>query len=254
MNKELIRKNFSLYARYYDKYASVQNLCARKLIDRITLDGFRAILDVGCGTGNYTRFLKDKFPSARIRALDISPNMVEVAREKLGSGQIEFIVTDGEALDTGERFDLISSNATFQWFENLKETLLRYKGLLNERGVISFSIFGPDTFRELKCALKELYSEKVPLASSGFIGHDEIEGMLKGTFRKVGVTEEILTEEVDTLEELLRKIKYTGTRGGGLNGKGFWTRRRMAELEEIYRKKFGKLVVTYQVFFCQAAK
>ena len=51
-------------------------------------------------------------------------------------------------------------------------------------------------------------------------------------------------------EELLKKIKYTGTRGNGIYSKPLWTPQMMDMLERIYREKFN-LVSTSQVFFCR---
>ncbi len=253
INKELIKQNFSHYAGYYDRYSSVQNLCALKLIAKIQTNGFRNILDIGCGTGNYTRLLRNKFPHAQIKALDISQNMVEIAKAKFDYEKIEFIVADAEKAENSGRFDLISSNVSFQWFEDLRKALFQYKELLKEKGVVLFSIFGPDTFVELNSSLAELYGDNVCIASRNFIGKDKIVKILERIFKQVTVTAEILSEEISTLWELLRKIKYTGARGEGINRKGFWTPRAIDKLEEIYRKRFGKIIVTYQVFFCQAS-
>ena len=119
IDKSLVEKNFSRYACYYDAYSTVQNLSASDLAAGIGESKFKSILDIGCGTGNYTALLRNKFPGARIKALDISGEMIKVAKEKLRGGEIEFIVGDGEALNLREKFDLISSNASFQWFTNL---------------------------------------------------------------------------------------------------------------------------------------
>ncbi len=251
IKKKLIERNFSDYADYYDRYASIQNLCAAKLINKIEAENFCNILDIGCGTGNYTSLLKNKFPYARIKALDISQNMIKIAKEKLDCQQIEFIVADAEDLNTAERFDFISSNVSFQWFGNLEKTLIKYKMLLNGKGKILFSIFGPATFFELNSSLKEMCGDDVSITSCNFVRRDTISKMLTGIFNKNNVTEEMIKEKLNSLPELLRKIKYTGTRGEGIDCKGVWTPRTIGRLEEIYRKKFGEIIVTYQVFFCQ---
>ncbi len=91
IDKELIKRNFSRYAEYYDQYCSVQSLCARKLIEKNKTDCIRSllskrasgplrILEIGCGTGNYTKLLIKRFPNAEIKALDISPAMIKIAK------------------------------------------------------------------------------------------------------------------------------------------------------------------------------
>ena len=102
--------------------------------------------------------------------------------------------------------------------------------------------------------MKELCSADVSISACNFARKDKMEKLLNGIFKEVTVTEEILKDEVAGLSELLHKIKYTGIRGEGINGKGFWTPRTIDKFERIYRKKFERIIVTYQVFFCQAVK
>ena len=254
INKEVIQKNFSSYAACYDEYSAVQDLCGLKLIESIKTDGFCAILDIGCGTGTYTGLLKYKFPLAKIKAVDISQDMVQIAKRKSICQGIDFIVADAEKLHLEHSFDLISSNVSFQWFGDLEKTLFSYKELLNENGIIAFSMFGPRTFFELNSCLKQLSAGDASITSIGFVRKEKLEKTLQSIFKDVSVSEQIIEEEAVSLPELLRKIKYTGTRGAGVNKKGFWTPRMIDKLEQIYREKFGKIIVTYQVFFCQAVK
>ncbi|MFH1678102.1 MAG: malonyl-ACP O-methyltransferase BioC [Candidatus Omnitrophota bacterium] len=252
--KELIKRNFCAHAEYYDKYSSIQDICALKLIDKIKMDNFSKILDIGCGTGNYTKILRNRFPNAKIEALDISREMIDIARRKLRFKQIEFIIKDAEAIDSKELFDLITSNASFQWFEDLEKALLKYSSLLIKDGVISFSIFGPGTFTELNASLRELYGQEISITSCKFPEKIRIEEILKRAFKKNIVEEEIFKEEYGCLLELLSKIKYTGIRGNGVLGRSLWTRRGIDKLEEIYRGKFNRIVATYQIYYCQAIK
>jgi len=253
-NKEIIKKNFSRCASYYDRYSTIQNLCALGLIEKIEEGVFDRILDVGCGTGNYTKLLRERFPGASIKAIDISPAMIETARDKLKNDVIEFITGDGEAIDFKECFDLISSNASFQWFENLEETLSRYKRLLDKNGVILFSTFGPLTFYELEESLKELSGGDIAISSGNFFEKNRIEEMLRHLFRKIEVEQKLYKEGHSSLSELLEKIKYTGARGNGVGKMNFWTSKTINDLEKIYMRKSKDIVATYQVFFCKGVK
>jgi len=114
VNKAIIKENFSKHAREYDQYSKVQNFCASKLINEIGCKQCHNILDLGCGTGNYTKLLRDKFPKSLIKAVDISRAMVEVSKEKLSNQKIEFIIADAEQFKLDNGFDLVTSNASFQ--------------------------------------------------------------------------------------------------------------------------------------------
>lgn len=251
VNKETIKKSFSRYAEYYDRYSAIQNICALKLIGYAGVNNFREILDIGCGTGNYTGLLRDEFPRANIKAVDISEEMVEIAKKKLGDENIKFSIADAQTLNLKERFDLISSNAVFQWFGNLEKTLFGYRKLLNKGGVISFSIFGPRTFCELNEALKKAFGQGARVSASGFTEKAEIEKTLRALFGRVKVTEEIFKERYTSLAELFKKIKYTGTRGSAAVSGKFWTPKAVSKVEKAYKKEYKNIVAAYQVFFCR---
>ena len=253
VNKKIIERNFSKYAKLYDQYATVQNSCANSLIEKVENKGFKNILDIGCGTGNYTRLLQDKFPKASIKAIDISKEMLGISKRKLNSEKVKFIVADGENFETREKFDLISSNATFQWFEDLSEALVRLKKILNKEGVIAFSLFGPLTFFELQETLKELPGQNTIIASC-FNSQDKVKKVLKSLFKDIDIEDKIYKEKYNSLKELLIKIKYTGTRGNNMLQNRFWTEKTITAVEEEYKKKFKEIVSTYQVFFCKGYK
>lgn len=252
INKEVVRRNFARSAKVYDRYSTVQDICGLKLIKKITDRGFSKVLDIGCGTGNYTGLLKERFPRAQIKAIDISKEMVGISKEKLKGKSIEFITADAEAINFSEDFDLISSNATFQWFDNLSMVLKRYTKFLEKDGLILFSTFGPDTFCELQSSLKEFSQNSLALPAVNFPNKETIVNVLKGFLKQVKIEEVIFKETHSSLKELLEKIKYTGVRGSSRSG--FWTKSKVSTIEKIYLNSFNKISVTYQVYFCQGAK
>ncbi len=182
----------------------------------------RSIFEIGCGTGYYTRLLRERYRTARLKACDISARMVEVAREKLRDEAIEFLVADAETLVLDERFDLVTSNATLQWFEDLEAALKHCRNALNDGGLLAFSIFGPETFRELDHCLRLALGRAEGgglVRSRTFLEKERIAEMLRASFGRVTVRDATLREEYPSLRALLEKIKYTGARGGGLAGR-----------------------------------
>lgn len=259
MDKQTLIRNFSRYADYYDKYADVQKLAASKLLGQLSEKSFNNVLEVGCGSGNYTMFLRNKFSSARLKAVDISDKMISIARDKLKGREVDFIVEDAENIEFGEDFGLITSNACFQWFSDLEKALIKYKDLLSENGIISFSIFGRETFCELNASLRSVTGGSVP--ANDFMRKENIEAVLTKFFKAVVVEEIRHVEFCGSLKELLDKIKYTGIRGEGLAGKIFFGLQLVKQLEKIYWEKFStvnngqKMIpVTYQVFLCRGQK
>ncbi|MBI4972806.1 MAG: malonyl-ACP O-methyltransferase BioC [Candidatus Omnitrophica bacterium] len=252
MDKETIIRNFSRHAHLYDKYADIQKKSALELLGQIKENNFDNILEIGCGTGNYTLLLRGRFKVAKIKAVDISSRMIEVAREKFNGSDIEFIIADAEKLNLKENFGLITSNACFQWFADLEKALLMYRGLLKKQGIISFSIFGSHTFWELNASLKCLFPNKDIVADS-FLVKDKIKKLLQNNFKKTKIKEISYQERYDGLRDLLRKIKYTGVRGNGLGSKILFDHRHFKKLEEVYLNRFKEVRATSQIFFCQVS-
>ena len=253
MNKNIIKRNFSRYAHLYDKYASVQRIAAYKLTEQIPADGIMRILEIGCGTGNYTSLLREKFRTASIKALDISEKMIEIARQKLSEERVEFIVADAEKTDMEDEFNLITSNAALQWFEDIEKAMERYKDVLSKKGVIAFSVFGPLTFSELNRSLREALNENLSISSHNFLEKEGLKAVLEKYFRKSTVEETVVKEKVLSLPELLKKIKYTGARGENING-FLWNQSLLKKTERIYKSMFGQIEASYQIFFCKAVK
>jgi SAM-dependent methyltransferase len=95
-----------------------------------------AALDVGCGTGAFSRLLAQR--SDRVVALDLSPCMIEIAKERSESHpNIEFQVADATrwAFPVG-MFDCVASIATLHHLP-FEETLLKMKGALRVGGTLA---------------------------------------------------------------------------------------------------------------------
>jgi len=69
-----------------------------------------AILDVGAGTGLLSAFLLEKFPNARLTLMDISENMLDMARKRFASrAGTDYVVCDYSTTDLGGPYDLVCS-------------------------------------------------------------------------------------------------------------------------------------------------
>ena len=108
------------------------------------------IVDVGCGTGNLTPFLRKRWPAAHILCVDSSAEMLDKARtshEELGIQEnVDYSQSDFETLGSAEEtFDIIVSNAALHWvsFRVHCEILPKYMLLLNPDGVLAFQM--PDS-------------------------------------------------------------------------------------------------------------
>jgi len=156
MNEEidryLVAHHFDLHAHEYDMHADIQREMAEKLMTRLvyveSLNSLpvRAVLDVGAGTGGLTRLLLQRYPEAEITALDISEVMLWKARERFGSARVQWVRSDVETWRCPNRYDIIASNAAFQWFNHPFDVLLKLSDCLVEKGLFAVTTFGPRTF------------------------------------------------------------------------------------------------------------
>ena len=127
--KRQIAGSFSLYSKSYDQYAQLQKKSAVSLINNITdcqknlPDG--PILEVGCGSGMLSETLARFYADRQLSFLDISSGMLNECRnrlQKLGynHANFHFVEKDAETISDQEKYALIVSGLTFQWFNNLQ--------------------------------------------------------------------------------------------------------------------------------------
>lgn len=251
--KHIVERNFSRHAGRYDAHTGVQKTIGAELIERLGSRSFGHILDIGCGTGSYTNLLHERHPAAKITGLDLSAEMIKVARDKLAGPGIEFLVGDAETITFDAPFDLISSNACFHWFADLERTIAKCAAALTEDGLLAFSSLGPRTFWELGACLDAVLPTHKPISARSFVGRCELEAILHRHFPGITVAEETMVEEYRSLLELLNTIKYAGTRGSGLDGVAL-TKTLLNDLEAEYRRRCGSIAATYQIFYCQGRK
>jgi tRNA (cmo5U34)-methyltransferase len=87
----------------------------------------RNILELGCGTGNLTRLLHERWPESQISVVDFSPEMLQMTSEKLVTAHLHPIESDFESLTLPPaQFDLvISSIAVHHILDEAKATLIQ---------------------------------------------------------------------------------------------------------------------------------
>lgn len=86
---------------------------ALDLLAAMPLEAPATIVDLGCGPGNVTGYLKARWPEARITGLDNSAEMLAQARE--AHPEIAWVEADLTAWQPAEPVDLLYSNAVLQW-------------------------------------------------------------------------------------------------------------------------------------------
>ena len=156
IDKQQVCRHFSKMSTSYHDYAVVQKQMAHSLAQLTKKTGtFHRILEIGCGTGFFTQKLATLYPESHIMATDISPDMLTVAKNNLSNfTNISYELQDGENLTLAGPFDLIISNAAFQWFHDYKQAFSQFYDCLQPGGYLLYTTFGSDTFCELHNSFK----------------------------------------------------------------------------------------------------
>lgn len=121
----------------YLRYARERTQPARDLVARLELPERAEVLDLGCGPGNSTAVLAERFPHARVLGADNSPNMLERARAD--HPDLEFVELDvtGDLTAYEGRFDLVFSNACLHWVSDHRVLMPRLLRLLVPGGQLA---------------------------------------------------------------------------------------------------------------------
>lgn len=111
---------------------------AKMAVERAGIASDSKILEIGCGSGDFTRHLSQAV-SAPITAVDISPELVIMAREKINLSNVSFAVADVTRLPFPDGFfDAVLGNSILHHL-NLKETLPEIRRVLKEGGRLCVS-------------------------------------------------------------------------------------------------------------------
>lgn len=121
---------------HYLKYATERTQPAIDLVCRIKVEQApELIADIGCGPGNSSQVLVQRWPEAKLIGVDNSPAMIEKAKKDFP--QQEWILADAAHFETDLRFSLIFSNAAIQWMPDHEALFTKFTDLLAEKGIIA---------------------------------------------------------------------------------------------------------------------
>lgn len=123
-----------------------------------------SVCDLGCGDGyGSMKLLSEGY---EVIGLDISKEMVDLAKKRLKDEHIDFIHGDISDLPfQDQQLDSIMAINSLEWTENPLETLNEVKRVLKNEGIACFGILGPTAGPRKAHSFKRLYGEKVIMNS-----------------------------------------------------------------------------------------
>lgn len=122
----------------YLKFASERTQPAKDLVQRIELELPSKIIDLGCGPGNSTEVLFQRWPHAQITGVDNSPHMIQEAQAKHPNRTWD--IADMKHWAASEPLSLIFSNAAIQWLDHHDLHLQHWMSSLEPGGALAFQI------------------------------------------------------------------------------------------------------------------
>jgi malonyl-CoA O-methyltransferase len=251
-------RRFNRAASTYSAHSRVQERMADVLIGLIPAHGSDqpvsagaawknpgAVLEMGCGTGIFSRRLLARFPLAALSATDAAPRMLAAAQENLRDSRSVlqwnlFDASGGSPVPDPVRvsapYGLAASNALVQWFPDLRPHFSQVASLLAASGSYLVSGFSRDNFPELNSILKE-----APFAYPDYPGHAEADiaaAAAAAGFRVEAFREEAVEAVLPSPHAFLDSIRGLGSARKPVPDRPL-TRARLRNLLATYQERYA---------------
>lgn len=247
MNKRFIAERFAKAIPTYPHEANIQRQIAGKMIGLIGKHisaPCPKVIEVGCGTGTYSRLLLRSLHPQELVLNDLCPQMQHCCEDLLKEKQVSFLSGDAETAPFPPESTLITSCSALQWFESPENFFKKCNGLLRERGYFAFSTFGKENMKEIRaltgCGLS-------------YRSRQELETALSPHFDLLYSEEELIPLSFDSPMKVLYHLKQTGVNSLSQT----WTRRDMKHFCQRYEQEFSEgasVSLTYHPIYIIAKK
>ena len=119
----------------YHRFSGHRLRPAMELLGRVPVAGASLVCDLGCGSGNVTRIVAERFSGARVAGVDLSSEMLAKAAET--AGRIEWIRADIARWEPERAPDVIYSNAALHWVDDHATLFPRLFGFMAPGGCLA---------------------------------------------------------------------------------------------------------------------
>jgi len=255
LSSQDIARSFSQAAKTYDAAAFFQRIAGERLFER--LDYFKLepkhIVDLGCGTGVFTRELSARYSQAKVTGVDIAEGMIQWCRSQ--SKAEDYLCADAVSLPFEDNsVDLIFSNLSIQWVEDLEKLFVELNRVLKPEGLLLFTTLGPDTLKELKQSFAKVDQHQ---HVNDFIDmHNVGDAMLQAKMLDPVVDAEPVMISYDKATELMRDLKDIGAHNiDRRRNSGLMSPKKLRAVEKAYRQfalDDGQLPATYELVYGHA--
>ena len=166
--KDNVKNTFDTVAKSYDNNRHFV-ISSQKLVQLIDVEAPQNILDISTGTGHIAIELAKKYPKAQIYGVDISEEMLRIARtkaEQQGVSNITFSHQDVESMEFDrDGFDIITCGYGLFFYPNMDGVLKDIYSRLNSGGEFVFSTFTDNAFQPYTDTFLEMLKDGYNIAS-----------------------------------------------------------------------------------------
>lgn len=270
----LVRRLFSTPARVAESDFLRREVSAR-MQEKLQLIKIapKRVLDAGCGEGADVAALQKRFGEALVIGLDGAFNMVALAQERQQAAQsaVNRLLTKwlpsahaGSAGSlacadfaqlpfTVNALDMVWSNLAVHWHPQPDRVFAEWRRVLRVEGLLMFSCFGPDTFKEVRSAFDTV--DAAPRSLPFVDMHDFGDMLVNAGFSTPVMDMENITVTYDTPQRLLADVRAWGgnpleSRQRGLLGRSGYTR--LLKALEQQRGADGKIALSFEVIYGHA--
>jgi trans-aconitate 2-methyltransferase len=129
------------------------------LLSHIDHERPRLVIDLGCGPGNNTELIADRWPDAQVVGIDSSPSMINAARSRERPGHLGFRVGDLRDWRPEEPPDVVLASAVLQFIPGHVDLLSRWAGFLAPGGVLGLQ--SPAAARDSSDSIMGIAQEQI---------------------------------------------------------------------------------------------
>lgn len=184
-----VQEHFDSEAQHYDNLILTLIPHYNKMID-VLIEGLPFdkeedlnILDLGCGTGNISKKIKNRFSTANITCVDISENMIDIAKNKLSDySNITYKLANFQNISLNEDYDAVVSSLAIHHLETDLDKKKLYEKIFNslaECGVF----YNADVVLGSSDYLQAMYIKKWKEFMAKNHSHEDIENKWMPTHR-----------------------------------------------------------------------
>lgn len=240
MNPKLLKHKFEKSLETYNSNAIVQKDLAQKLALEVAniKSEYDNILELGCGTGLLTEKIVKHIKFKQYHANDLVEKSQNYIKKIIPN--CKFYIGDARKIKPSQKMDLIVSNAMFQWFENLEKVSDTLKPILNKDGVLAFSTFTPENYKEIK---------EITGLSLKYKTKDEIKNIFSKNYKILQIEEFNEQIKFSTPLEILAHMKNTGVNS---LSSSHWTIKDVKDFCDKYKQKYPDIRLTYAgiIYIC----